>query len=149
VAKVLGPGDAGMPTIGYARVCSHDREADLVCPTPLLEAFCAAKGWRNEVIAELGFGLKYRRQGLHRLLELLLRRGMRRLMLTHKDPLLRFGWELIFALCKIHNIEIVIINKGAPPSFEQELSQHVIEIMTVSSARSCFPSKSVKYRKRQ
>jgi len=25
---------------------------------------------------------------------------------------------LIFALCEIQNIEIVIINKGEPPSFE-------------------------------
>jgi hypothetical protein len=29
--------------------------------------------------------------------------------LTHKDRLLRFGSELIFALCEIQNIEIVII----------------------------------------
>lgn len=56
-------------------------------------------------------------------------------MLTHKDRLLRFGSELIFALCEIQNIEIVIINKGEPPSFEEELAQDVIEIITVFSAR--------------
>ena len=55
-------------------------------------------------------------------------------MLTHKDRLLRFGSELIFALCEIENIEIVIINKGEPPSFEEELAQDVIEIITVFSA---------------
>jgi hypothetical protein len=42
---------------------------------------------------------------------------------------------LIFALCEIQNIEIIIINKGEPPSFEQELAQDVIEIITVLSAR--------------
>jgi predicted site-specific integrase-resolvase len=41
-----------------------------------------------------------------------------RSVLTHKDRLLRLGSELIFALCEIQNIEIVIINKGEPPSFE-------------------------------
>ena len=56
-------------------------------------------------------------------------------MLTHKDRLLRFGSELIFALCEIQNIEVVIINKGEPPSFEEELAQGVIEIITVFSAR--------------
>jgi hypothetical protein len=60
---------------------------------------------------------------------------MRRLVLTHKDRLLRFGSDLIFALCEIQNIEIIIINKGEPPSFEQELAQDVIEIITVLSAR--------------
>jgi hypothetical protein len=56
-------------------------------------------------------------------------------VLTHKDRLLRFGSELIFALCEIQNIEIVIINKGDPPTFEEELAQDVIEIVTVFSAR--------------
>jgi putative resolvase len=101
----------------------------------LLEAFCAAKGWRTEIIADLGSGLNYRKKGLNRLLELILHRRMRRLVLSHKDRLLRFGSELIFALCEIQNIEVVIINKGEPPSFEEELAQDVIEIITVFSAR--------------
>ena len=42
---------------------------------------------------------------------------------------------MIFALCEIQNIEIIIINKGKPPSFEEELAQDVIEIITVFSAR--------------
>ena len=67
----------------------------------LLEAFCAAKGWRHEVIADLGSGLNYRKKGLNRLLELVLHKRIRRLVLTHKDRLLRFGAELIFALCEI------------------------------------------------
>ena len=49
--------------------------------------------------------------------------------------MLRFGSELIFALCEIQNIEIVVINKGDPPTFEEELAQDVIEIVTVFSAR--------------
>ena len=83
----------------------------------------------------VGSGLNYRKKGLNRLLELILHKRIRRLVLTHKDRLLRFGSELIFALCEIQNIEIVIINKGEPPSFEEELAQDVIEIITVFSAR--------------
>src|SRR5215475_11280863 len=135
VGKILGLGSEDMPTIGYARVSSHDQKNDLVRQQELLEAFCAAKAWRHEVIADLGSGLNYRKKGLNRLLELILHKRIRRLVLTHKDRLLRFGSELIFALCEIQNIEIVIINKGEPPSFEEELAQDVIEIITVFSAR--------------
>ena len=135
VAKVLGLGNEDMPTIGYARVSGHDQKNDLTRQQELLEAFCAAKGWRHEVIADLGSGLNYRKNGLNQLLEMILRKRIRRLVLTHKDRLLRFGSELIFALCEIQNIEIVIINKGEPPSFEEELAQDVIEIITVFSAR--------------
>jgi predicted site-specific integrase-resolvase len=135
VAKIMGLGNEDMPTIGYARVSSHDQKNDLVRQQELLEAFCAAKGWRHEVIADLGSGLNYRKKGLNQLLEMILRKRIRRLVLTHKDRLLRFGSELIFALCEIQNIEIVIINKGEPPTFEEELAQEVIEIITVFSAR--------------
>ena len=135
VAKLLGLGNEDMPTIGYARVSSYDQKNDLVRQQELLEAFCAAKGWRNEIIADLGSGLNSRKKGLNRLLELILHKRIRRLVLTHKDRLLRFGSELIFSLCEIQNIEIVIINKGEPPSFEEELAQDVIEIITVFSAR--------------
>ena len=47
-----------------------------------------------------------------------------------------FDSELIFALCEIQNIEIVIINKGEPPSFEEELAQDVIEITLCSALAS-------------
>lgn len=49
--------------------------------------------------------------------------------------MLRFGSELIFALCEIQCIEIVIIHQGEQPSFEEELASDVLEIITVFSAR--------------
>src|SRR5215475_6890727 len=146
IAKIMGLGTEDMPTIAYARVSSHDQKADLVRQQELLEAFCAAKGWRHEVIADLGSGLNYRKKGLNRLLELILHKRIQRLVLTHKDRLLRFGSELIFALCEMQNIEIVIINKGEPPSFEEELAADVIEIITVFSAR-LYGSRSHKTKK--
>jgi len=33
--------------------------------------------------------------------------------LTHKDRLLRFGSELVFAMCEEFETEVVIINKSA------------------------------------
>ncbi len=87
-----------------------------------------------------------RKKGLQRLLEMILRRQMRRLVITHKDRLLRFGSELVFALCEMQGIEIVIIHKGEQPSFEEDLAQDVLEIITVFSAR-LYGSRSKKHRK--
>jgi putative resolvase len=145
LGKILQLGSEDMPTVGYARVSSHDQKNDLTRQAELLEAFCAAKGWRHEVISDLGSGLNYKKKGLNRLLELILHKRIRRLVLTHKDRLLRFGSELVFALCEMQNIEIVIINKGEPPSFEEELAADVIEIITVMSAR-LYGSRSHKTR---
>ena len=59
-----------------------------------------------------------------------------RLVLTHKDRLLRFGSELVFAMCEEFNTEVVIINQSQEEiSFEQELAEDMIELITVFSAR--------------
>lgn len=71
---------------------------------------------------------------------------MRRLVISHKDRLLRFGAELVFTLCELQGIEIVIIHKGEQPSFEEELAQDVLEIITVFSAR-LYGSRSRKHKK--
>ena len=122
-------------SIAYARVSSHEQKADLLRQEERLSSYCSSHGWQYEVISDLGSGMNYRKKGLKRLLDLILERRICRLVLTHKDRLLRFGAELIFTLCEIHEVEIVIINKGEDLSFEEELAQDVLEIITVFSAR--------------
>lgn len=145
VADLLGLGDADSPTVGYVRVSSQDQRPDLQRQHDMVEAYCAAKGWRSEIISDLGSGMNYNKPGLKRLLEMILRKRMRRLVITHKDRLLRFGSELVFALCAHQQIEVVIIHKGEQPTFEEELAKDVLEIITVFSAR-LYGSRSKKNR---
>jgi putative resolvase len=90
--------------------------------------------------------MNYRKKGLKTLLEYILNRKIKRLVLTHKDRLLRFGAELIFALCEAQNIEVVLMNQSADLAFEEELAQDVLEIITVFSAR-LYGSRSRKNQK--
>jgi putative resolvase len=122
-------------TIAYARVSSHDQKDDLVRQAKFLSSYCTSRGWNHEVIQDLGSGMNYSKKGLKRLLDLILDRKIGRLVLTHKDRLLRFGAELIFTLCEICRVEVVIINQGDDVSFEEELAKDVLEIITVFSAR--------------
>lgn len=122
-------------TIAYARVSSHDQKDDLTRQANLLSTYCAARGWNHEVIQDLGSGMNYHKKGLKRLLDHILERKIRRLVITHKDRLLRFGAELVFALCQARQIEVVIVNQGEDVSFEEELAKDVLEIITVFSAR--------------
>ena len=122
-------------TIAYARVSSNDQKADLERQRQGLERFCAQKGWEHEIICDLGSGMNCRKKGLVKLLELLVSGRMKRLVLTRKDQLLRFGAELVFSICELKNVEVVIINQGEEPSFEEDLEKDVLEILTVFSAR--------------
>ena len=112
VSDLLGFRSDAAATVGYARVSSHDQKADLDRQHAVLEAYCAAKGWQCTVVRDLGSGLNYRKKGLQRVLEMILRRQMKRLVLTHKDRLMRFGSELVFGLCELQGVEVVIINAG-------------------------------------
>lgn len=122
-------------TVAYARVSSHDQKEDLKRQAEVLACYCAKQGWSYQVIQDLGSGMNYQKKGLKVLIQLILERKISRLVLTHKDRLLRFGAELIFALCEAKQIEVVLINKGDDVSFEEELAQDVLEIITVFSAR--------------
>jgi putative resolvase len=133
-------------TIAYARVSSHDQKEDLKRQAEVLATYCIKQGWIYEVIQDLGSGLNYQKKGLKSLINLILESKIVRLVLTHKDRLLRFGTELIFALCEAKQIEIVLINKGDEVSFEEELAQDVLEIITVFSAR-LYGSRSKKNKK--
>lgn len=123
------------PTVAYARVSSHDQKDDLTRQVKVLEMYCAAQGWTFSTITDLGSGMNYRKKGLTRLLDDIIEDRVGRLVLTHKDRLLRFGAELVFAVCEAKNVEVVIINQGENRSFEQELAEDVLEIVTVFSAR--------------
>ncbi len=90
--------------------------------------------------------MNYSKRGLKRLLRLITSGEIDRLVLTHKDRLLRFGAELVFSLCEQFGVEIVIINRTEDTSFEEDLATDVLEIITVFSAR-LYGSRSHKNQK--
>lgn len=122
-------------TIAYARVSSHEQKTDLKTQIALLEAFCSGRGYRYEIIQDLGSGLNYDKNGLKKLIKELCCGAIERLVITHKDRLLRFGSELIFSLCEHFGTEVIMINAATDSSFEEDLAQDVLEIITIFSAK--------------
>lgn len=123
-------------TINYARVSSHDQKADLTRQIQVLEQFSGSHGWQYETIKDLGSGLNYQKKGLQKLLKRIMKGDVGRLVITHKDRLLRFGAELVFAICEEFSTEVIIINQSPEEvSFEVELVSDMIELVTVFSAR--------------
>jgi len=133
-------------TVAYARVSSRDQLKDLERQKELLELYCASQGWTYEMMSDLGSGMNYDKKGLKKLLNDILAGKINRLVITHKDRLLRFGAELVFSICEAKEVEIVILNKGEEGRFEEELAKDVLEIITVFSAR-LYGSRSRKNQK--
>jgi putative resolvase len=122
-------------TIAYVRASSPDQKDDLERQQQLLQHYCERQGWTFDVIADLGSGVNYHKKGLKRLVSDMLDGQVGRLVITHKDRLLRFGAELVFAICEAKNVEVVILNQGEDTAFEEDLAKDVQEIITVFGAR--------------
>lgn len=135
IADLIGNKTGSELTVGYARVSSHDQKDDLTRQVIVLESYCAKQGWEFEIIQDLGSGMNYKKKGLIRLIKLITSYQVQRLVLTHKDRLLRFGSDLIFTLCEILSTEVIIINRSDDSTFEEDLAADVLEIITVFSAR--------------
>ena len=79
------------------------------------------------IIKDLGSGMNYKKTGFVRLLGLILSGQVKELILTRKDRLLRFGSEIIFQICKLH--------ESAIKEPMEQFALDVIEIITVFSSR--------------
>ncbi|MBR8835042.1 MAG: IS607 family transposase [Stigonema ocellatum SAG 48.90 = DSM 106950] len=122
-------------TILYCRVSTHDQKKDLDIQSELLETYALPFNWDCETIKDMGSGLNYKKKGLQKLIELLMTDQVERLVITDKDRLLRFGYELIFSICEYQQVEVIILNKRVDTGFEEDLAKDVLEIITVFSAR--------------
>jgi predicted site-specific integrase-resolvase len=121
-------------TIGYCRVSSKKQEADLVRQIEVVTSACAKFG-EYRVLSDIGSGMNYNKSGLKALLDILIDGACSRLVIADKDRLLRFGAELVFAVCAIKGVQVVILNADPHASFEEDLARDVLEIVTVFSAR--------------
>jgi putative resolvase len=123
-------------TLAYARVSSHDQSEQLVTQAERLRRHCAAQGYdRAEVITDLGSGMNYKKRGLQRLVREVLSGAVERVVLVTKDRLLRFGSELLFSLCKFFSVEVEVLDATPDVTREQQLTEDLIEILTVFSSR--------------
>ncbi|MBO3459269.1 IS607 family transposase [Aetokthonos hydrillicola Thurmond2011] len=123
-------------TVIYGRVSTLDKKEDLVRQIGVLELYCQQQGFKEVcTLQDIGSGLNYKKRGLLKLINLLQRNEVERLVITDKDRLLRFGSELIFALCENNGTEVIILNKPVEQEPEQEIVSDVLSIITVMSAR--------------
>ena len=122
-------------TIVYTRVSGVAQKPDLAKQINALEVYCKQQSIKvDEWMSDIGSGLNYKRKQFNRLMEMIELGQVRRLIITHRDRLVRFGYDYFEAFCERHHTEIVVIN-GESLSPEQELVRDLMAIVTVFSAR--------------
>lgn len=116
----------------YARVSSRKQEGDLKRQVKYLRG----KYPSYEVITDIGSGLNFKRQGFRTILEELFQGNIRDVVVSSGDRFSRFGTREFFGwLFEQFNAKLTILQNRNYENPEQELSEDLLEIITVFSAR--------------
>jgi predicted site-specific integrase-resolvase len=120
--------------ICYVRVSTHGQKDDLERQKELMKS----KYKDYEMIEDIGSGLNLNKRGIRKIIELAIEGKINKLIISHKDRLVRFGYELIEDLIKKYSngtIEIINEIKEDIKKPEEELVNDVLQIMNVYVAK--------------
>lgn len=121
-------------TILYCRVSSYKQKDDLERQIENVKTYALARGYKFEVVTDIGLGINYKKKGLLYVIDKVMRGEVERLVVLYKDRLIRFGYELIEHICELNQTEIEIIDT-TEKSEQEELVEDLIQIITVFSCK--------------
>jgi predicted site-specific integrase-resolvase len=121
-------------TILYLRISRDEKIEDLLFQKEKLELYAVAKGYKFEIIEDVGSGLDYKRSGFKHLLGLIEDDRVERVVVGCKDRLVGFGFELIEIVCEKHDCEIEIIDNTKDGQTEQETADNLLFMMRYFSS---------------
>jgi predicted site-specific integrase-resolvase len=117
-------------SVCYCRVSTAGQKEDLERQVE----FFKTKYPTYEIIRDIGSGLNFKRKGLKTLLEYTERGTLKEVVVTHRDRLCRFGFDLLKTIIESRNGSIVVLDQQTT-SPEKELVDDILQIITVFSSR--------------
>jgi putative resolvase len=121
--------------IAYARVSSSNQKSDLKNQASILNQYIQSKNYTNvKLIEEIGGGLSFKRKKFNEILNDIQDNKISKLIITHKDRLSRFGFELIKNICDKYNceIEVITLDNDSP---QEEMVKDLMTIIHCFSSR--------------
>lgn len=121
--------------IAYARVSSNKQKSELQNQILHLENYASGRGIIiDKYIKDVGSGINYNNKGLNEIIDLITSNKVDELIVSYKDRLVRFGFELIENIARKHGTKITVINLLST-SPEKEIVDDLLTIITVFSNR--------------
>jgi predicted site-specific integrase-resolvase len=123
----------------YCRVSSYDQKEDLSKQIMYL----TNKYPSYEIIKDIGSGINFKRKGLLKLISYAIENKLGEVVVTYEDRLCRIGYDLIEYIFKTYSNATVIIENQEFKPHTQEITEDLIEIITVYSSK-IYGSRSYK-----
>ena len=135
VRAMLGGAPDKRLTVVYCRVSRHGQKDDLQSQVAAMEQYCLGAGIAvDEWIKEVGGGMNFKRKQFLDLLDRIERGEIARVLVAHKDRLVRFGFDLLEHLACEQGCELVVVNQESL-SPEQEVVEDLLAIVHTFSCR--------------
>jgi excisionase family DNA binding protein len=134
----------------YGRVSSHDqkKKGDLERQVGRVSAHCAEHGYLVVLILqEVGSGMSDTRAKLQKLFKMVNEHLVDVIVVEHKDRLCRFGSGVLEAYFQSHGVRIEWVKDVLGKSYEEELVQDILSLMTSFCSR-IYGRRSAKNRKK-
>lgn len=125
-------------TAVYCRVSSHEQKqkGDLDRQKVRVLEHCIAKGYSvGHVFDEVGSGMNDQRAKLLKVMELARKGEIQRVVVEHKDRLIRFNFNILLTFFQSHHVEVECVDIILSKSFENELVEDMLTLMASFSAK--------------
>lgn len=130
ILRIQGEMERQGIVVGYARVSSQSQKDDLERQVALIKG----KGVEN-ILIDIGSGLNEKRLNFKRLLRMVMRKEVRKIVVSYSDRLTRFGFETLKEFCSAFGTEIEVINGDVYRSPQEELVRDMIMIIAHFSGK--------------
>lgn len=117
----------------YARVSTKQQSDNLTRQIKLLQEHTTNESYK--LVTDIGSGINFRRKGFKTILDEVMHGTVEDIMVTHKDRLSRFAFDLIQQVCSFYGTTITVLESDNSTK-ESELSEDLLSIITVFTARS-------------
>lgn len=121
--------------IAYYRVSTNSQKKEMRYQKESIETFAINSGIIvDEYLYDIGSGLNFKRKNFLKIIDMIENNKISKLIVTYKDRLTRFAFDLIEERCNVNNVELVVINLEST-SPQQELMEDLMSIIHVFSCR--------------
>lgn len=121
--------------VGYYRVSTQSQKKEMDYQREALETFSLSRGIPIDIyLYDVASGINFKRKNFLNIIDMIESGQVEELIVTYKDRLTRFGFDLIEERCKVNSTKLTVINleKSSP---EKELVEDLMTIIHVFSSR--------------
>ncbi len=106
---------------------SPHQQDDLLREEQLIESYLALQGSPYQIITDIGGGINDKKPGWKQLLFTIINNQAETIYVLRKKRLLRFDFELLEEVCRLHDTKIEIIHQSEEETSEKEFVEEMIK----------------------